>query len=396
MIHRIMIIAILAGILFAAVPQWFPPRDFVEYYSAATVFASGGDPYDGAQLLPVQRDITGDPALKIAVSLWTPPYTLAIYAPFALMPFHTAHFVWLIVQTILLATSVELIGRRYGGPHIAMWLAQLIAFGFSPFFWNLHFGQNTGFIVLGLAGFLWFRPTRPMLAGAFAALTAIKPHLLAVFGVLLIWDAWTRDGRRALLGGIALLALGSLFALSVQPHIFEWFVDALRRPAVPETTPLADWHVPLLSYEFRRAVDPNRFWLQFVPLGIAVIAVIAWQWKRRIDWPMALPCAVVLSCLVAPYGGWIFDLTVLILPVLFVLTRRRNASETAGPLFTFLGAALISWFGFRIEGLAEPLWFTPAVAVVLGYGWYKLGGGESGRWRVDRKEGEKQPSENSL
>lgn len=104
---------------------------------------------------------------------------------------------------------------------------------------------------------------------------------------------------------------------------------------------------------------------------------------------------MVLSCLVAPYGGWIFDLTVLILPVLFVLTRRRNASETAGPLFTFLGVALISWFGFRIEGLAEPLWFTPAVAVVLGYGWYKLGGGESGRWRVDRKEGEKQPSENS-
>jgi len=46
--------------------------------------------------------------------------------------------------------------------------------------------------------------------------------------------------------------------------------------------------------------------------------------------------------------------------------------------------------------LAEPLWFTPAVAVVLGYGRYKLGGGESGRWRVDRKEGEKQPSENSL
>ena len=384
MLLRTAVVTMLAGILFVAVPNWFPPRDFVEYYSAAKVSAAGGDPYDGAQLLPVQREVTGEPERKTAVSLWTPPYTLAIYAPFALFPFHTAHFVWLLAQTILLSTSVELLARRYA-PHHSAWLAQLIGFGFSPFFWNLHFGQNTGFLLLGLAGFLWFRPTRPMLAGCFAALTAIKPHLLAVFGVFLLWDAWSRDGRRALFGGVCVLALGSLFALAVQPHIFDWFLEALRRPTVPETTRLADWQLPLLSYHFRHALDPNRFWMQFLPLGTACVAVIVWQWKCRIDWPSTLPWAVVLSCLVAPYGGWIFDLTVLILPVLYVFGRfvragrvsdvRSNpdvahASGSERWILAIL-LALISWFGFRIGGLAEPIWFTPAVAVVLFYGWYR-------------------------
>ncbi len=362
---RLVVVTILAGLLFQAKPDWFPPRDFLEYYSAAKVFASGGDPYDGAQLLPVQQHILDNADLDKPVSLWTPPYTLALYLPFGLLPYSTAHFVWLLIQTLCLATSVELIARSYGW-HRSLWLAQLIGFAFSPFFWNLHFGQNTAFILLGLAGFVRFRPSRPVLAGCFAALTAIKPHLLAVFGVLLIWDAWNREGRRALLGGLLLVLAGSVIAVAMQPFIFQWFLEALHRPTTADTVRLADWDVPLLSYQFRRAVDPNRFWLQFLPLGITCIFVIVWFSKRRIDWRNALPWIVLLSCLVAPYGGWIFDLTVLVLPVLALLSIPRD------PRATLLALALISWFGFRIVGLAEPIWFTPAVAVVLGYRWYQL------------------------
>ena len=364
MLIRLAVVTVLSGVLFQAKPDLFPPRDFLEYYSAAKVFAGGGDPYDGAQLLPVQREIVGNPDLEKPVSLWTPPYTLALYLPFALLPYNTAHFVWLLIQTLCLATSVELICRSYGW-HRSLWLAQLIGFAFSPFFWNLHFGQNTGFILLGLAGFVRFRPSRPVLAGGFAALTAIKPHLLAVFGVLLLWDAWNRAGRRTLLGGLVVLLIGSLVIWAVQPHIFQWFVEALRRPTTPDAVRLADWDVPLLSYEFRRAVDPDRFGLQFLPLGITGIAAVVWNWKRPIHWPSALPWIGLLSCLVTPYGGGIFDLTVLVLPVLAVLSAARD------PRLALLALALISWFGFRIVGLAEPIWFTPAVAVVLGYQWFQ-------------------------
>jgi Glycosyltransferase family 87 len=365
---RLVVVTILAGLLFQAKPDLFPPRDFLEYYSAAKVFASGGDPYDGAQLLPVQRHILGNPDLNQSVSLWTPPYTLALYLPFGLLPYSTAHLVWLLMQTLLMALSVELIVRSFTWRQVSnlstSW--KLVAtFAFSPFFWNLHFGQNTGYILLGLAGFVRFRPTRPMLAGSFAALTAIKPHLLAVFGVLLIWDAWNRDGRRTLLGGLLLLLVGSVVVWAKQPHIFEWFLEALQRPTTPDAVRLADWDVPLLSYEFRRAINPDRFGLQFIPLAVTCIGVIVWYWKRPIHWPSTLPWIVLLSCLVAPYGGWIFDLTVLVLPILALLSGPRD------PRMALLALALISWFGFRIVGLAEPIWFTPAIAVVLGYQWFQ-------------------------
>jgi hypothetical protein len=53
-------------------------RDFVEYWSAARVHAAGGNPYDGAQLLPLQRDALGEPGRTEAVMLWTPPWTLSV------------------------------------------------------------------------------------------------------------------------------------------------------------------------------------------------------------------------------------------------------------------------------------------------------------------------------
>ena len=369
MLFRVAVIARLAGLLIRAMPEWFPPRDFVEYYSAAEVFADGGDPYDGAQLLPVQRRITGNAELVKSVSLWTPPYTLVLYAPFAMLPFESAHFAWLLVQTLSMSLSVELIVRRYTDSPLSPWLAQLVCSAFCPLFWNLHFGQNTAFLLLGLAGFLDFRPTRPIVAGCFASLTAIKPHLLAVFGVLLLLDVWNREGRRALFGGLAVLGTSSLLALAVQPEIFRWFVEALRRPTTTETVRLADWQVPLLSYQFRHAIDPDRFWLQFLPLAVVSLGSIIWFWKRNIDWPATLPWVVVLSCLVAPYGGWIFDLTVLVLPVFATISRYGARYRQSLP--TLLGLALVSWFGFRIGGLAEPIWFTPGVAVVLAYGWYQ-------------------------
>ena len=66
-------------------------------------------------------------------------------------------------------------------------LGGAVAVSFVGTWWLVGYGQNTGFLLLGLAGFLHFaRRDRPFAAGACAALTALKPHLLAVFGVLLV------------------------------------------------------------------------------------------------------------------------------------------------------------------------------------------------------------------
>ena len=113
-------VPLVALAVVVALPGVFPPKDFTEYWSAARVMASGGDPYNGAELLPVQREALNEPDLKQAVSLWTPPWTLPLYAPLGWLPYPAARWVWLAAQLALVFVSVELLwrptaGRRSGG-----------------------------------------------------------------------------------------------------------------------------------------------------------------------------------------------------------------------------------------------------------------------------------------
>ena len=365
MLLRIAAFTAAIGAVALAFPNLSPPRDFVEYYSAAKVLADGGDPYDGAQLLPVQRAITGDAELSKAVSLWTPPWTLPIYLPFGFLPFDAAHLVWLLIQAALLALSVELLWTVCAGPRKFGFLVPYgLLFGFAPVFWNLHFGQNTAYLLFGSAGFVYFRDRGYAgLAGCCAALTAIKPHMLALFGIALLMDAASRAGRRSLAAGIGVLAIASGISLAFNPRIFELFVGAVRKPSTPETVRLADWHVPLLAYKFRHAVAPDAFAIQFLPIMLAGVLTMAWQWKRRLDWRVQLPWLVLASALVAPYGGWMFDLTVLLVPAVAAIVLITATHRSLPILASVSALGLLSLFGFLIRGLEAPIWFAPLFAL---------------------------------
>lgn len=289
-------------------PDVFPPKDFTEYWSAARVLATGGDPYNGAELLPVQRQIAEELAKQEGkeapeasarvVSLWTPPWTLPLYAPLGWLPYTPARWVWLFVQLALVFVSVELLWRTFAGAPKLWFVPHLVAFASAPTFWLAHYGQNTGLLLLGLAGFLAFRNSRPTLAGCFAALTAIKPHLLAVVGVLIVLDVFRDRGWRVLLGGAGMLVAGSLVSLAFNVHIFQHFVEAATRPATPETVPLKDWELPLIAYDIRHAFAPERFTVQFVPCALASLFMAVHRLTRKAwDWTEQLPPAVLVSCL---------------------------------------------------------------------------------------------------
>jgi hypothetical protein len=355
-----------------ALPGVFPPKDFTEYWSAAKVLAAGGDPYNGAELLPVQRQLAEELARKEGkepepegkvVSLWTPPWTLPFYAPLGWLPFEAARGVWLFLQLTLLFASVELLRRTYGGAESRWFVPHLVAFAFAPTFWMAHYGQNTAFLLLGLAGFLYFRPTRPTLAGCFAALTAIKPHLLAVVGVLIVLDVFRDRGWRVLLGGALMLVVGSAVALAFNTHIFQLFVEATTRPATAETVPLKDWHVPLFAYDLRQWIDPTRFGIQFVPCAVAcgLMAVSRLFRGKTWDWAEQLPAGVLVSCLYAPYGGWIFDLVVLLVPVTQLVCRARGPIGGALVVLT----VVLNVAAIRPINLQDFGWY----AVVTGLVW---------------------------
>jgi hypothetical protein len=244
------------------------------------------------------------------------------------------------------------------------------------------FGQNTGLLVLGLGGFLAARSgSRPVLAGAVGALTAIKPHLLAVFGLAVLLDATTsRAGRRVLLGGLLALAAGSALAVAVRPGVFAEFAAAVRQPPTAEVVPLAHWNVPTLGYKLRMLVEGDRlaadpgagFAWQFVPLAVVCVGLVgAWLARgRRWDWPADLPWLVLASALASPYGAWIFDLTVLLVPVTAALARLTAGGRLIPATVCCAALALVSLATVAVPGaggsgpggLEQFVWVTPAVA----------------------------------
>jgi len=239
---------------------------------------------------------------------------------------------------------------------------------FAPVVWAVLFGQNTGFVLLGLAGFAHFRKLgRPAMAGAFAALTALKPHLLAVFGVVLVLGAITRSGRVALAAGVGTLAAGLGLVVFANPAVLGQYVQALRSPGAG-AVPLDEWVLPVASYWLRVGLRAG-FWVQFVPCGLACLGYSAYRLAQgaRWDWSVNLPWVVWVSVFTTPYGGWVFDLTVLLVPVIAVaatVTLRRRWALAAVLAMGNLAITTVSLVGdFTGPGF---YWVAPAIFGLCG------------------------------
>ena len=355
-------------------PGFLNPRDFLEYWSAGRVNLRGGNPYHPAELLPEQR--RADPDRTTTVMMWNPPPALAVYMPLGALGPRWAALLWGGIQLVAVFFACDLLWRAYwpawfdhaaAKPDAHRWFAALLALSFVGTWWLATFGQNTGLLLLGLAGFLHFtKKGQPVAAGACAALTALKPHLLAAFGVLLVANVVTRAGAKSLAAGIAVIALACGVALVANPDAVTQFVEAVRHPA-EGAVPLSGWVLPVPAYWLRMWLAPAHFWVQFVPCAVACAGVLVWRARAGAswNWPRALPLVVVISVLTTPYGGWIFDLPVLLVPVVWAGVRLVSAKRwgRAGMLVT--GQAAITAVSFIwVTGLHAYGWVAFAVLLV--------------------------------
>ena len=193
------------------------PADFNVFHLAGGLVWSGrlGEAYRVATLMPLERALTGSPA----VIPWSyPPLFGLVLAPLAALP------IWL-AQGLFVAATLALflaVTRRLAGAQAwPVWLALAPSIGL-----NLQSGQN-GLLTGGLAGAaaLALLARRPLAAGSAIAALAIKPHLAIMFPVMLVlgrrWPTLLTAGLGAagltalsvaLLGGQVFLAFLGSFA----------------------------------------------------------------------------------------------------------------------------------------------------------------------------------------
>ena len=371
---RSVVVLLVGGVAlaFAAnviAPGFRMPLDFLEYWSAGRVNLRGGNPYHPDELLAEQR--VADPDRTNAVMMWNPPPALAVYMPLGLLSPQLAALLWVGLQLAAVFVACDLLWRTYCPTH--RWFSPLVAVSFVGTWWLVEYGQNTGLLQLGLAGFLHFaQKEKPLTAGAFAALTALKPHLLAVFGVLLVANAIRRGGAKALGAGVAVIALALGAVLLTNPHAVAQFVEATRHPA-EGAVKLSDWWLPTPAFWIRHRYAPAHFWVQFVPCAVACAAFLLYRLRKGSawDWSRALPLVVAVSVLTTPYGGWIFDLPVLLVPVVWAAARLVRAKKWLLAFALVFGQAAITAMTFSLpQALGRPVglhdfgWVAPAALVL--------------------------------
>lgn len=350
------------------------PLDFAEYWTAGALNAGGRDPYSGANVRAVQRGLGLD---DTAIMMWNPPWVLTLVMPLGLLPFRIAYGVWVLLHLALVVVSAELLWRTFGGPARARPVAYAVALTFAPTVFLIGAGQITAVALFGLAGYLYYsRAGRPLTAGACAALTAVKPHLLVLFALGLLLAARRVQGRKVLLGGVLVGALACVPPTLANPDVWAQYRAAVAGPSTPDHNHVSVWAPPIAGWWLRQAVPGHPFAVQWAPLVAAVGAFTVWRWRTRgagAERAEYLPWVVGLSLLAAPYGAWAFDLVLLLVPVLAVAARlaatpnRRAVVVGTGWLVCANAAALAmmlnhvpaQWY----------VWFAPFVmlgAVAVG------------------------------
>jgi hypothetical protein len=344
-------------------------RDSICYWAAAHLLVRHQNPYDSRSAMAIeQREGYTDSRPLV---LRTPPWSLFMVLPLAAMNAFWAWVFWAVASVAALVFGVRLCWRMFGSdlrPPALFWVA---GYAFAPVPACLVSGQMGILLLLGTVLFLWLERSHPFLAGAALIFPFAKPHLLALFWmVLMIWIIGDKKWKIA--GGFAAsFAWAIALALIFDPAVFQHYHQMLREAAIGSE------FIPALSGVLRLLFFHRLFWVQFVPLVVAIPWAIhfygvnrpGWDWR---DHGLAL---MVVSVLTTPYA-WLTDEVVLLPAILqaamWVYSARREITSGARLLiivFACLNGLLLLILRFKVS-FATGIYFWSSL---VWFGWYFYG-----------------------
>ena len=351
--------------------------DFAEYAAAARVLQAGGNMYDAQSLLgeqlpvglPGKRPGT-DKLTPDAIMMWNPPWVTPIVLPLAWVGWGPGFAAWIAIEFVAVMVSVGLMWRMFGGPPRGLLVTFALTLVYPASIYLLYFGQITGLMLLGVAGFAAaLRAGRPGVAGLALALTAIKPHLLFTFAALVAADALYRAPvRRAVLVGVLVLVGCALVPLAYRPGVWGEYVTATGLPTDDYHVAPADWDPPILAGVFAKQLD-NSTAAKFAPSIVATLIWLGvwWRDRRTWDWAERVP-AVILTCLLTTgYGAWVFDLVLNLVALVWVAARLGHAG---GRLAFYFATVYLAAVAIYLLTPFPALLVTPSVGVFVFAAWW--------------------------
>jgi hypothetical protein len=284
-------------------------RDSIAYWAAGRLLARQGNPYDYDSVLRLEREYGYSEERPLVFR--TPPWSLFMTLPLGLLTPLWAWLLWTATTVGCLLAGMHLSRKMYGVGSVPANLLTLAGYTFAPITACLMSGQMGLVLMLGIVLFLWWERDHPFLAGSTLVLPFAKPHLLAVFWlVLLLWVVRKKNGK-IVLGFATAFLLAMLAAFVLDPHIFQQYRAMLQRAAIQNE------FIPALSGVVRLIFFRSRFWMQFIPMILGFLWGIAFFLRRESGWNWRQdgPALLVMSVLTTPYA-WFADETVLLPAIL--------------------------------------------------------------------------------
>jgi hypothetical protein len=191
-------------------------------------------------------------------------------------------------------------------------------------------------MLLGVAGFLYFdKKARPILAGAFLALTLIKPQLLYLVWLALLLRSFQQRRWRSLASAVGFVALLSAITLLLDARSFQQYRELA-------STPYLQAYASGVTAGIRKLFGGvGTFWIQLVPpvFGLAWFAVYWHRRRQNWSWAKNMPMLMTISVVTSAYG-WLFDQTLLALPVIAIAAKCAHASGRLPASLVFFYTAL--------------------------------------------------------
>lgn len=332
---------IALGIILAIfIPLFNPGKggvDLLAYWSAAHLFAHGGNPYDQAEMSSLESQTSPERFSDTSTlsNAWNPPWLILIMLPVGILPYPIAISVWIFCNTLLIGMALLITWKLCMGNQKSkgILLVYVVGFLFVETLSYLAIGQITGLVLLGIVLSIWFlNRNMDVIAGIALLLTTIKPHITYFFFILVI--IWVIQSHRwKVFVGFLTAALISMLIFWIA--IPGWVNNYIL---LINNLPYSQLYTSTLGSFINEKFNISVFKYSAVLLIFLVKPLL--QVVKKDGWLTATNLALLISVPLSPYG-FNFD-HIIILPVFVQLIAWAFSAELSRIVMVFLAVSLVT------------------------------------------------------
>jgi hypothetical protein len=301
-------------------------NDFFTFWLAGHLVTQGNSPYNADQWLASYYQFGIESIPRNPIFLYPLPLAL-IMAPFSILPFHSAYFLWVTLTQLMIIASLAILLRLEGGPRAKLLIIPLIAevILFRPTILTLIQGQISGLflIILAWIGYLFFKG-KWFWGGFLLGFLILRLNLGAIIIALVACWLLLQKRWKGLLGigasGIFMLVAGLLYNPG---WVGQYWQIATHKFAENYGGFPTIWEVGML-------IGNDQTSVALIIGGLGTLLILfgffrtILRSRTTLTAVSVLAMAISISLIITPYN-WTYDQVLLIFPITAVILAMDRA-----------------------------------------------------------------------